>query len=463
MNTKYFVGFALWFLPVIVSAQLAGYGSKSHENQLPEQRNGKWVVDSTWFFLGNTFGQYWFNNEQYRVTGRDQYGNFKNSLTKQYDTITLAWTDKSRNAADYYDSVNFWKWIAEIWDANGDKWVMSDSIFYNESGSPVISWYKIWSPVKFRFSGGKRVDYDYSETGHLLQENIQLFDTLGGNWKNGQIATYIYNSEGLMEQKLLKTWDVSGFWRDSLRVSYLYNNDKMLAQAVHEIVNQAQQWENWWKLEYNYNTNGKIREEYQFGWNSVAWENKNYTVYSYEDSLLFQTLRMIWDENELVWINKSRTSYTYNSSGQRTEVLGEYYDQFGMTWFRSYTYSYSYDENGNRTEYIYRIWDEPNGEWINFYKENSYWSEFELFAIGENQRLKTLIFPNPASEELNIQMDETVKSGVISITGLDGKTNLKRPFIGSFVQISTGDLPAGIYMIVIETGHGRSSQMVIIE
>jgi hypothetical protein len=339
---------------------------------------------------------------------------------------------------------------------------MSDSIFYNLSGSPEISWYKIWSPVKSRFSGGKRVDYEYSETGQLVQENIQLFDTLGGSWRNGQIASYLYNAEGLVQQKLLKTWDTAGFWRDSLRVGYLYNNDKLLTQTVHEIINQAQQWENYWKWEYNYNTNDKIREEFQYSWDSVAWENKNYTVYSYENSLLIQTLRMVWDENELVWVNKNRTSYTYNSNGQRTEVLGEYYDQYSMIWFRSYTYSYTYDENGNRTEFIYRIWDEPNGEWINFYKESSYWSEFELFAINENTWLNARIYPNPASNEVQIQVDETIKSGTCSLMALDGKMIFKTQFSGNTLWFSTGFLQPGNYIVIIETEMGYNSQNLII-
>jgi len=333
MNTKYFVGFAMWLLPVILSAQEAGNGSNPHQNQFPEQRNGKWVVDSTWFFLGNTFGQYWFNNEQYRVTNRDQYGNFKASRTIQFDTISFAWVDKSRNTASYYDSVHFEKWIAEIWDTKSDSWKMSDSIFYNASGSTLISWYKIWSTVKYRFSGGKRISYDYSVNGNLEQETIQLFDTLSGNWKHGQIAFYLYNTEGLVSQKLLQTWDTSGFWQDSLRVSYSYNEEQLLVETIHEIKNQAEQWENWWKWNYNYNSSGKIREEYQYSWSGTEWKNKNFTVYTYENLLLMQTLRMIWDENELTWINKSRTTYTYNPNGERTEVLGEYFDYFGNIWY----------------------------------------------------------------------------------------------------------------------------------
>lgn len=462
MNTKYFVGFAFWLLPFILSAQLAGNGLQSPENQFPEQRNGKWVVDSTWFYLGNTFGQYWFNNEQYRVTGRDQYGNFKNSITRQFDTISLAWTDKSRNSADYYDSVTNQKWIAEIWDANGDRWVMSDSIFYNESGSPEISWYKIWSPVKFRFSGGKRIDYNYSETGQLLHENIQLFDTLGGNWKNGQIASYMYNPEGLVLQKLLITWDISGFWRDSLRVSYSYNGEKLLVETIHEIKNQSDQWENWWKWSYNYNSSGKIREEYQYGWDGIDWKNKIFTLYTYDNLLLIQALRKIWDENELTWIDKNRTTYSYNPNGQRTEVMGEYFDHFGNIWYRSYTYSYSYDEHGNRNGYLYRIWDELNGIWLNFYKDENYWSEFSPFSVNELNVLNVNIFPNPATGEINIQLDENITNGICYLTSCDGKILFTTSFSGNFINLSTQTIEPGIYLLTLDSRVGVLSQKIII-
>lgn len=461
MNLKYFVGFALWLLPSVIWAQVAGSCLDSAKNEPSEQRDGRWVIDSTWYYLGSTFGQYWFNNEQYRVNQRDQYGNMIHSLTKQYDTIALSWNDKSRSSAVYQDSITLEKRISEIWDAKADTWKMSDSVFYNSKALPAVSWYKTWNPEKSRFSGGKRIVYDYDENENMILENIWFFDTLSGNWANGQIITSVYNSENLLIQELLQTWDTAGFWRDSVRFAFTYNDNKNLIQEIQEIKNQNQQWENWSKWEGNYNTNGLIREEYRYGWESGIWKKKTFALFSYNGLLLTQILRKVWDDYGMNWIDKNRTTYTYNEIGLTAEVLGEYYDQYANIWYKSYTYSYLYDGLGHRTEYIYRIWDELNGQWLNYFKSFNYWSELASFAVNEINIPEISIFPNPSTGEINLRFPGNINSGTVYLLSQDGQLVLNHSFSGDFVKISSALTP-GSYVLTVKTEKGIKSRKIII-
>lgn len=461
MKIKYVAGFALWLLPVVLLAQVTGKALNSVENESFEQREGKWVIDSAWFYLGNTFGQYWFNNEQYRVNQRDQFGNMTLALTQQFDTVALVWADKNRSSAVYQDSITPAKRISEIWDAKADNWKMSDSIFYNSKGMPEVSWYKTWNAVKFRFSGGKRIVYGYDENDNLVNENIWFFDTLSGNWAKGLRISSVYDSENLLIQELMQTWDTGAFWRDSARFGYSYDADKNLIQEIQEIKNQNQQWENWSKWEGNYNANGLIREEYRYSWEFDEWKKKTFALFSYDGLLLTQILRKAWDEFGMAWIDKSRTTYTYDENGFTADVLGEYYDQYANIWYKSYTYSYLYDELGHRTEYIYRVWDELNGEWLNYYKSFNYWSQLASFAVNETNLPEISIFPNPSTGEINIRFPRNFTIGIVSLISQDGQTVLNQSFNGEFVKISANKSP-GVYVLKVATDKGIYSKKLII-
>nr|NQU91488.1 hypothetical protein [Bacteroidota bacterium] len=136
MNKKY-----IFFIFCLI-AWMGLYSQGHHpEREFNKSVDGKYLVDSTYIYLGNTFGQYWFNYLRYKVTERDQYGNFKKASDFEYDTINAVWYEKMRYEAQHYDSSTRRLWLGHTWDSKAGNWKMSDSIYSNPNGSIEISWY----------------------------------------------------------------------------------------------------------------------------------------------------------------------------------------------------------------------------------------------------------------------------------------------------------------------------------
>lgn len=84
-----------------------------------------------------------------------------------------------------------------------------------------------------------------------------------------------------------------------------------------------------------------------------------------------------------------------------------------------------------------------------------------------NQTSTFTIYPNPASDQLNIVSTDVNQLAQISLTDLTGKTILSTPvqFINGNVSVSLNELKltSGVYLVKIKTGNQETIQRVIIE
>ena len=425
------------------------------------QRNGKFIIDSNYIFLANTFGQNWFNYQQYKVSARDQWGNFLNATTFEYDTINGFWFAHQRYEAVYFDSLTTSLWNAQVWDSNSQEWRLSDSISYGITGNPEVTWYKIWNPFIYRFSRGQRISYSYIDD-KLVGRSVQKFDTLTGNWKFNKKYTYSYNTDGLLENELIKEWDdASNSFKEYLLIGYFYNDDHLIESEITQLWGQENQWEDSLKIEYEYyEGNNKLKQKSRLNWiTNTGWEDFNRILYSYNENLrLDEALTEKWDGFE--WYSSSITIYSYNTQGLRIEVLKRFWDTFGY-WIDQSKDFYDYDDNGNLTEYIFKSWDYDNNVWVNYYKYINYWSEFIPAGLYEHGGLEVQIFPNPTTDIIHVSLPKNVKDGMAAIFSMDGKLILNRIIQGNAAQLNVEVLPKGKYVLSINIKGEINSQIII--
>lgn len=423
-----------------------------------------YVIDSTLFYLANTFGQNWFNNERYRVTERDRWGNLIEAVTFEFDTVAGVWFENDRYNETYYDSTNIALWMARVWDQKGQKWRLSDSVGYYYGNLPAISWYKVWDPFKFRFSRGKRVTYLY-DGDKLSFTNTQKFDTLSGNWKNYQETFYSYLPDiALPDTELVMEWDTLNFiWKNVSMKIYLYNDNNLIESETTMLWGENNQWENNLRVEYEYGENGLPEQKLFYSWFFGDWDKNKRDVYSYDDNnRLSKTLSQIWDDFGHEWINTMMTVITYNEAGQRVELLYMYWSTYEY-WVNLSKYLYTYDEHGNRVEFMYKNWDEDLEQWVNYYKNVNYWSEFIPNRIEELSLSQMNIFPNPTTGLVTLTVDEDVKYGNLSLYSMEGQLAFRKAFSGNTTQFDLTGLPKGVYDLTVVTNSGYNSQLLIIQ
>jgi hypothetical protein len=463
---------ALLFLFTCAAAQdfpLSDNGA-SHSNaeanlqyKQGSQRDGKFIIDSTHSFLGNTFGQDWFHYQRYMVTERDQWGNFLQAGTFEYDTIENGWFPHQKYQATYFDSVTTSFWDAQVWDSKGDRWRMSDSIMYNQAGNPVINWYKIWDPVKFRFWRGQRIQYTYQDD-ILTNRIVQKFDTLSGNWKPDETYTYAYNEEGLLASELIMAWDsASNSFKNYSNIQFSYNENLVIQSEIIQFWSEGNEWVNNMKDEYAYfEETNKLKEKTHFTWvNNFGWDIISRTLFSYDiNQRLIEALSQIWVEFENKWYNTASYSYVYNALGQRTEVLYRSWD-FGGFWVNESNTLYTFDDDGNQTHYVFRVWDDNNNLWLNYYQGISFWSEFQPSAINEIPGAKIHVYPNPAKDVIHFLFQENPNPALVSVYTSSGKLLSQKPVTGQTGQMNISGFTNGNYLLVINAGNRIYTTIVI--
>jgi hypothetical protein len=459
---------------VQVSGQ--GNGSLFGEGKIPAtgslgklgpQKNGKFIVDSTYYYFANLFGQTWLNTGRYKVTQRDKYGNFETATNWLYDTIQLNWFAGNTYEASYFDSVHTSKWIANVWDLKVEVWRMSDSISYRPDGSPAISWYKVWNPESWKFLRGKRVTYFYLGNGNTEKEYTQVLDTLTRLWENSRQDFYAYNTHDLLQEDLIKTWDTLNLvWSNSELIKYTYDENDLLTEQINqEWAAGSLAWQNSFKADFFYDATGRPYERFVYEWIDATgvWRNMDHTINKYnESSLLSEVLTQYWDESENAWIDNVKINYEYDTQGNKTSVVYQYWDLFGY-WFNLSMYTYTYDGNGNRTDYLYRSWDFINNIWEDFYKEASFWSEFIPFSVNDFDAAMVKVFPNPANDFVNIIFKTEVKNAFCYLFSEDGKLLKTQHISGNTNSINTSGFLPGIYILKIETDERDFSQKIILK
>jgi hypothetical protein len=185
-------------------------------------------------------------------------------------------------------------------------------------------------------------------------------------------------------------------------------------------------------------------------------------VYSYDgNNRLSKTLSQYWDDFGNEWVNTMMTLSFYNDDGLRTELIYKYWGTFEY-WINLSDYLYTYDDHGNRIEFLYRNWDEDIEQWVDYYKNINYWSEFIPNEIIELSQLQVNIFPNPATDFINLTVDENAGSGVFSLYSMEGRLVFKTVFNGNRAQFRLDGLPKGPYYYIVGTGKGIFSQILII-
>jgi len=85
----------------------------------------------------------------------------------------------------------------------------------------------------------------------------------------------------------------------------------------------------------------------------------------------------------------------------------------------------------------------------------------DCIGIEENGENDLRIYPNPATDQLNIQSELTIKS--IKLMDMTGKEILKLQLHSTKHQINTSHLNSGIYLLLIETEKSVSNKRIVIE
>ncbi|HRP88769.1 MAG TPA: T9SS type A sorting domain-containing protein [Edaphocola sp.] len=330
--------------------------------------------------------------------------------------------------------------------------------------------------------------YDYDAQGKIIKKTS--IDWISGAWENKSKEVSQYDAQGNLTEFSSYDW-VSGAWNNDRKYIYEYDANKNCTSSIY-LIGSGSNWDNSEKTIITYNSNNKATNQLFLDWNSSTWEPDRQIVISYNGNNTVHSI-LTQDYTGGNWEDNEKFTYTYNGN-KKKDLTYEEYD--GTVWNKNYKMNYYYTNN-NMDTLIGQGWDNGGSSWKNdkryileynsnnlattltndFWQVGDYWDKttssskyyffYESFSgtgINQVQLLSRFnIYPNPASEYLNIEIDWKQPKGnaTLTITDITGKTHHNQTIkqsLQSKDKIDISNLPSGIYNLTISTNEANISK-----
>lgn len=311
--------------------------------------------------------------------------------------------------------------------------------FYDNLGHNTGLIYNYWSNVTMKYEKRYKVEFAYDVNGYCNLNQSFSWDNALSQW--------------IITGKDEKSYDEN----NQLLLNYSFNWDKTLIKWVLSS-----------KVDYENSYDSKNKLISVIAYPNTISEKKKYE-YTYSTAgVLTSILWYRWKDYK--WQPQNKTEYNYDSVGNLTERIQSYMGNGDTDWTFSAKYEYKYNNNFSinqlllPSDYIFQ------GEWvvpsdfnvihmiisqthfpyslIQDFTMRYYYSPLDVTGINVLETLNTTIFPNPATDFLNIQWNgnqSVLNVEVIDITG-------KKVFAGMIEnnsKLPIQDYLEGLYLVRI--------------
>jgi hypothetical protein len=306
--------------------------------------------------------------------------------------------------------------------------------------------------------------YTYNAQGLPDVILMQMWDEYTSEWEDIFLISYAYNNYGNLHEILMQL-NGDGTWYDFVKVGFIYNAQQQNTQVITMVTDlMSGVWENSNRYLYAYNANGWVNEEINQLWEDDEWINEEKTEIMY-DAGGNETEELIYFWGDETWEVYLRYAHTYNAQYFLIHTKEEFWN--GEDWENDYLYSYTYDNQWRISEELGQYW--IGDSWMN--------SDLVSYAYGLPLSISNdphmnapgfELFPNPAKTNVSVLFDtNSFAYATIKIFNTNGtlvrEVNLSSTNKGSnVVDIPVNDLPAGNYIMAIETNQAKASTQKLI-
>ncbi|WP_372946738.1 T9SS type A sorting domain-containing protein [Mariniphaga sp.] len=280
-----------------------------------------------------------------------------------------------------------------------------------------------------------------------------LYQTLENEeWVFKTWIKYILNDYGIPTILEENHWERNN-WIPYSRMGLLtwadWPNRKLAAYTKQNM--QGYNWVNAERVSIQYN--GENYTETTEIWENAEWVNstrETYSLTSTEEELTLEN----WTAQG--WENTEKYQGTFDNFGNPTGLkYSSWYDndwKVDLALFMDLTYN----ESNDVTEMVIRQWDpsltapESLSKYV-FSNFLHFTTDVPEMSVLGNVK----VFPNPVSNNFNIQINENLTSDYqVNIVSLAGQTVFSNTYSDSNISINAGGLPSGMYLLNVKSDEG---------
>ena len=321
---------------------------------------------------------------------------------------------------------------------------------YNEQNLIGEIFYYDWRSETWLLDGKEVIEYD--SFGNILSSILFFYED--GNWSEHEKIIYEYDNELLVLQtSYLRQIEMEPYHQ----IEYSYNSLGLCSESIES--HWFGEWNPWGKMEYSYNEQALCTEDIAYGVVGDEWSSIRRNTYEYDSrgNCIRKTFFNHYD-NSPDWINSEKDEYFYDDNNNCITHNSYYYDHFDEEWNLNYDDNLIYDLTTDATSIsgLLLIWEEIKGdlelEDISIYNKlkqfvmnGDYILDFHYsstIGLNESAESKLTLWPNPATESLNLNAEGLQQ---VEIFSLDGRqvTLVEN----GFESINVNDLAKGCYLL----------------
>lgn len=445
--------------------------------------NNDEVLDSilTWKFNGITdsvlsFRETHYYDSQARLTGQFEYLNDPainvwvpyRKLEYTFD----AWGNQTLNSVMYYES-----------ELGGYKGLSRTETVFDASGRKSQETYYGWDYENMTWANPTQTDFEYNEMDSLAWTYTRHLDSGTGIWDSTAKVQYIYQADKKLQQEIEwypdditqvmyptyfhdYEYDVSG--NRILEIESYYNHDNGVTYPTgkreQEFNNSHQRTKLIFYRYIEYSEYWLPQERYDFDWNDAGLMTyyamysvdedttwfpyyKEYITYSATNQILLETYFTGTDSGE--WLEMAKRQYQYSGDNLLTEECYFIWDVHAGSWNENNHHDYAYDSKLRLHTDTYYAYINITHQIELVTRDYYYYSQDQPLGITEQKKDVVLIYPNPASDKLYIEMSAEITPFDFRIVDINGRIiHSQKSFSGKSIDVS--GLSAGVYSISLQ-------------
>lgn len=358
------------------------------------------------------------------------------------DPVDSAGYPSDRSTYTYHSNSKVATITLDQWEDNDSIWipVEKEENLYNDGDYRTQHTIFYWDTLPRQWIPGTTEAFSYNESGQLTEYIYSLWDTLLVNWLPYLKQEFTYQEEGYRSVVLNFDWKLAeNRWIPATRIEYTYNGEEKQTEQrgfVRDSTNTAWIPSSLGITEYDPAGNYTYLLR---NWNP---ETGQWTDLWRDVSLVDEYGNLIrkthyrWYSDSQEWGCLDRIDYAYDLTRRRTELQlppDDFYDGF----------------NYKLVSITYLIWFESSNDFFVNYRQSYHYVNTSINGIDPYPVDPVLIYPNPASDRIQISLPSPTGSDRFDLFDPGGRKVLTRQLTEKLTTVSISQLTSGTYFYTI--------------